>query len=116
MSKKESEFIYTSRSPSSAKMASKIVKIRTIKQRHTSTKVSWRLRTKCIPKEEEFCGSSLTSANAMPTWVFDSREVLIARLICHDEINRLRGNDTSFKYKSQLHFPSQNKRTCTTLT
>ena len=115
------------------------MKTRSIKERHTSTKVSWRVRTKCIPKVKESWSSSVTSANAMPTsvfdsrvkesWsssvtsanamptsVFDSRAVLIARLICHDEINSLRGNDTLFKYKSELHFPSQNKRTCTTLT
>ena len=53
----------------------------------------------------------------MPTSVINSRVVLIVRLICHDEkvYEEIIFCKTS-QYKSQLHFPSQNNRTCTKLT
>ena len=53
----------------------------------------------------------------MPTSVINSRGVLIVRLICHDEqvYEEIIFCKTS-QYKSQLHFPSQNIRTCTKLT
>ena len=73
--------------------------------------------TKCRPKIKEPCSSSIASANAMPTSVINSRLVLIVRLICHDE--KVYEKNTVCKvskYKSQLHFPSQNNRTCTKLT
>ena len=52
----------------------------------------------------------------MPTSVINSRVVLIVRLICHDEkvYEEIILCKTS-QYKSQLHFPSQNNRTCTKL-
>ena len=52
----------------------------------------------------------------MPTSVINSRVVLIVRLICHDEkvYEEIIFCKTS-QYKSQLHFPSQNNRTCTKL-
>ena len=68
-------------------------------------------------KVKEPCSSSITSANTMPTSVINSRAVLIVRLICHDEkvYEEIIFCKTS-QYKSQLHFPSQNNRTCTKLT
>ena len=53
----------------------------------------------------------------MPTSVINSLGVLIVRLICHDEkvYEEIIFCKTS-QYKSQLHFPSQNNRTCTKLT
>ena len=50
----------------------------------------------------------------MPTSVINSLVVLIVRLICHDEkaYEEIIFCKTS-QYKSQLHFPSQNNRTCT---
>ena len=73
--------------------------------------------TKCRPKIKEPCSSSTASANGMPTSDINSQAVLIVRLICHDEKVY---EETIFckasHYKSQLHFPSQNNRTCTKLT
>ena len=47
----------------------------------------------------------------------NSRLVLIVRLICHDEkVYEKKRFCKSSKYKSQLHFPSHNNRTCTKLT
>ena len=73
--------------------------------------------TKCRSKVKEPCSSSIASANAMPTSVINSRVVLIVCFICHDkkvyeEIIFCKAS----QYKSQLHFPSQNNRTCTKLT
>ena len=47
----------------------------------------------------------------------NSRAVSIIRLICHDEkvYEEIIFCNAS-QYKSQLHFPSQNNRTCTKLT
>ena len=52
----------------------------------------------------------------MLTSVINPRVVLIVRLICHDEkvYEEIIFCKTS-QYKSQLHFPSQNNRTCTNL-
>ena len=52
----------------------------------------------------------------MPTSVINSLVVLIVRLICHDEkvYEEIIFCKTS-RYKSQLHFPSQNNRTYTKL-
>ena len=49
----------------------------------------------------------------MPSSVINSRVVLIVRLIWHDEkvYEEIIFCKTS-QYKSQLHFPSQNNRTC----
>ena len=60
---------------------------------------------------------SITSANTKPTSVMNSRVVLLVRLICHDEkvCEEVIFCKTS-QYKSQLHFPSHNNRTCTELT
>ena len=53
----------------------------------------------------------------MPTSVINSRVVLIVRLICHDEkVYEEIIFWTTSQYKSQMHFPSQNNRTCTKLT
>ena len=53
----------------------------------------------------------------MLTSVINPRVVLIVRLIGHDEnvYEEIIFCKTS-QYKSQLHFPSQNNRTCTKLT
>ena len=53
----------------------------------------------------------------MPTSDINSRAVLIVRLICNDEkvYEEIIFSKAS-QYKSQLHFPSQNNRTCTKLT
>ena len=53
----------------------------------------------------------------MLTSVINPRVVLIVRLICHDEnvYEEIIFCKTS-QYKSQLHFPSQNNRTCKRLT
>ena len=53
----------------------------------------------------------------MPTSAINSRVVLVVRLICHDETvyEEVIFYKTS-QYKSQLHFPSHNNRTCTKLT
>ena len=72
--------------------------------------------TKCRSKAKEPWSSSITSANAMPTLDINSQAVLIVRLICHDE--KVYEENIFCKashYKSQLHFPSQNNRTCTKL-
>ena len=72
--------------------------------------------TKCRSKVKESCSSSITSANAMPTSVINSRVVLIVRLICHDEKVYEEVIFCKISHcKSQLHFPSHNNRTCTTL-
>ena len=72
--------------------------------------------TKCGSKIKEPCSSSIASANAMPTSVINSRLVLIVRLICHDEkVYEENIYCKASQYKSQLHFPSQNNRTCTRL-
>ena len=88
-----------------------------IKQRHTLTKVSVTLMTKCRSKVKGPWSSSITSANAMPIPVINSRVVLIVRLICHDEkvYEEIIFSKTS-QYKSKLHFPSQSNRACTKLT
>ena len=53
----------------------------------------------------------------MPTSDINSRAVSIVRLICHDEkVYEEIIFCTASQYKSQLHFPSQNNRTCTKLT
>ena len=68
-------------------------------------------------KVKEPCSSSITSANTMPTSVINSRAVLIVRLICHDEkVYEEIIFCKASQYKSQLHFPSQNNRTCPKLT
>ena len=73
--------------------------------------------TKCRSKVKEPWSSSITSANTMPTSVINSRAVLIVRLICHDEkVYEENIFCKASQYKSQLHFPSQNNRTCTKLT
>ena len=61
--------------------------------------------------------SSITLANAIPTSVINSRVALMVRLICHNEkvYEEVIFCKTS-QYKSQLHFPSHNNRTCTKLT
>ena len=71
----------------------------------------------CCSKVKKPWSSSITSANAMPTSVINSRVVLIVRLICHvgkvyEEIIFCKTS----QYKSQMHFPSQNNQTCTKLT
>ena len=73
--------------------------------------------TKCRSKVKEPWSSSITSANTMPTSAINSRVVLVVRLICHDEkvYEEVIFYKTS-QYKSQLHFPSHNNRTCTKLT
>ena len=72
---------------------------------------------KCRSKVKEPWSSSITSANTMPTSVINSRAVLIVRLICHDEkVYEENIYCKASQYKSQLHFPSQNNRTCTKLT
>ena len=73
--------------------------------------------TKCRSKVKEPWSSSITSANAMPTLDMNSRAVLIVRLICHDEkVYEEIIFCKASQYKSQLHFPSQNNRTCPKLT
>ena len=75
--------------------------------------------TKRHSKVKEPWSSSTTSANAMPTCtsVINSRVVLIVRLICPDEnVYEEIIFCKASKYKSQLHFPSHNNRTCTKLT
>ena len=66
------------------------------------------------------CRSKVTRNRAvlvMPTSVINSRLVLIVRLICHDEkVYEENIFCKASQYKSQLHFPSQNNRTCTKLT
>ena len=50
----------------------------------------------------------------MPTLDINSQAVLIFRLICHDEkVYEENIFCKASQYKSQLHFPSQNNRTCT---
>ena len=51
----------------------------------------------------------------MPTVVINSRVVLIVPLICHDErvYKQIILCQASFKYQSQLLFPSQNNSTRT---
>ena len=68
--------------------------------------------TGCRSKVNEPWSSSITSANAMPTSVINSRVVVIVRLICRDEkvYEKIMFCKTS-QYKGQLHFPSQNNRT-----
>ena len=73
--------------------------------------------TKCRSKVKDPWSSSITSANAMLTLDINSRAVLIVRLICHDEkVYEENIFCTTSQHKSQLHFPSQNTRTCTKLT
>ena len=73
--------------------------------------------TKCRFKVKKPCSSSITSANTMPTSVINSWTVLIVRLICHDEkVYEKIIFCKARQYKSQLHFPSQNNRTCRKLT
>ena len=85
-----------------------------IKKRHTLTKLSQR----CISKVKEPWRSSVTSADAIPTLVINSRVVLIGRLICQDEgvYEEMIFCKTSLSVKVNCHFPSQNNRTCTKLT
>ena len=79
---------------------------------------SCKVHNQCISKVKKPWSSTVTLATAMPTVVINSREVLIVPLICHDErvYKQIILCQTSFKYQSQLLFPSQNNSTRTKLT
>ena len=70
--------------------------------------------TKYLSKLKEPWSSGITSANAMPTLNINSRAVLIVCLICHvEKVYEENIFCKTSQHKSQLHFPSQNTRTCT---
>ena len=74
--------------------------------------------TKCRSKVKEPWSSSITSANAIAylSYKFPSTPDSLLDL---SQRKSLRGNhilQNESVYKSQLHFPSQNNRTCTKLT
>ena len=74
--------------------------------------------TKCRSKLKKPCSSSIASANgAYLRYKFPSSLDSSLALICHDEnVYEEIIFCKASQYKSQLHFPSQNNRTCTKLT